>query len=132
MEARWLKRVNENDVEERFYPITHIDAIVMGDEMNLESLKEFANQAESLVNPKCEKYNILATGWVGDTAPYTYTVTGYDGKTVEVLEDVTMTLDQLDAIESAKIKSNPMSDENILYAFGEKPTIDLPVLLRVL
>ena len=132
MEARWLKRVNENDEEERFYPITHINALVMGEGESLDSLKEFENKADSLVNPKYESYSILAAGWVGDTAPYTYTVTGYNGKTVEVVEDVTMTLDQLEVIENAKIKSNPMVAENILYAFGDKPTIDLPVLLRVL
>ena len=131
MEARWLKRVNENEVEERFYPITHIDALVMGDEMNLDSLKNFSDKADSLVNPKCESYKILAAGWVGNAAPYTYTITGYNGKTVEVLEDVTMSMTQLEAIENAKIKSNPMIAENILYAFGEKPTIDLPVILRV-
>lgn len=132
MEARWLKRVNENDVEERFYPITHINAVVMGEGDNLDSLKEFSAKADRIINPDCEQHTLFAAGWVGNTAPYTYTVTGYDGKTVEVLEDVTMTMAQLAAIESAKIKSNPMIAENILYAFGEKPKIDLPVLLRVL
>jgi hypothetical protein len=130
MEVRWLKRVND-DVEERFYPITHINAIVMGDQ-NLGSLKEFSEIADRIVNPVCEQHTLFAAGWVGDKAPYTYTITGYDNRTVEVLEDVTMTLDQLEVLENAKIKTNPMSDENILYAFGEKPTIDLPVLLRVL
>lgn len=69
--------------------------------------------------------------WVGTEAPYTYTISGYDGKTVEVVEDVSMTMEQLEAIESAKIKSDPSSAENILYAFGEKPAIDVPVLLIV-
>lgn len=72
-----------------------------------------------------------ASQWEGTEAPYTYEITGYDGKTVEVVEDVSMTMDQLAAIESAKIKSDPRSAENILYAFGEKPTIDVPVLLLV-
>ena len=124
MEARWLKRVNEFEIEEKFYPITHINAIVMGEGNKLSSLK-------NLVNPIYRTYQIAASDWVGDTAPYTYTITGYDGKTVEVLEDVTMSIEQLGAIENAKIKSNPMISENILYAFGEKPTIDLPVILRV-
>ena len=130
MEARWLKRVNENEVEERFYPITHIDAIVMG-ESDVVSLKEFSKKAESIVNPVCEQYTIQKAGWVGTSAPYTYTITGYNGKTVEVLEDVTMSIEQLEVLENAKIKSNPMIAENILYAFGTKPSIDLPVILRV-
>ena len=86
-----------------------------------------------VVNPDPEivAVTLSADGWSGEEAPYTYTITGYDGKTIEVVEDVNMTMDQLAAIESAKIKSDPRSAENILYAFGEKPTIDVPVLLLV-
>lgn len=84
-----------------------------------------------LQNPTPIPYTILASGWEGETAPYTYTITGYDGKTVEVVEDVNMTLDQLAVIENAKIKSNPAVEDNILYAFGDKPTVDVPVLLIV-
>lgn len=76
-------------------------------------------------------YTLLASGWNNTTAPYTYTIAGYDGKTIEVIEDINMTLDQLAVIENAKIKSNPSVDENILYAFGDKPTVDVPVLLLV-
>lgn len=74
---------------------------------------------------------LVSTGWTGDSAPYTYTLTSYDDKTVEVVEDVSMTLEQLEVIENAKIKSDPSSNENILYAFGDKPEIDVPVLLIV-
>ena len=74
---------------------------------------------------------LSSSGWVGSKAPYTYTITGYNGKTVEVVEDVSMTMEQLAVIENAKIKSDPRSAENILYAFGDKPTIDVPVLLVV-
>lgn len=76
-------------------------------------------------------YTLVANGWSGSTAPYTYTITGYDNKTVEVVEDVNMTVAQLEAIENAKIKSDPRNAENILYAFGDKPTISVPVLLIV-
>lgn len=82
-------------------------------------------------NPQYVSYTLLASGWIGTTAPYTYTVTGYDGKTIEVVEDVNMTLDQLEVIENAKIKSNPSVAANILYAFGDKPEVDVPVLLIV-
>lgn len=84
-----------------------------------------------LHKPQCVSYTLLASGWVGTTAPYTYTITGYDNNTVEVVEDVSMTSSQLAVIENAKIKSNPSVDENILYAFGAKPTVDVPVLLLV-
>ena len=84
-------------------------------------------QAQSQYVP----YTLLASGWKGSVVPYTYTITGYDNKTIEVVEDVNMTLDQLSVIENAKIKSNPSSANNILYAFGEKPTVDVPVMLIV-
>jgi hypothetical protein len=84
-----------------------------------------------LKNPQYIQHTLLASGWEGEAAPYTYLITGYDGKTVEVVEDVDMTLDQLEVIENAKIKSNPSVSDNILYAFGDKPTVDVPVMLIV-
>ena len=82
-------------------------------------------------DPEIVQVILSSANWVGNEAPYTYTITGYDGKTVEVVEDVSMTMEQLEAIENAKIKSDPRSVENILYAFGDKPMIDVPVLLLV-
>ena len=81
--------------------------------------------------PEIVQATLTSAGWEGTEAPYTYKINGYDGKTIEVVEDVNMTMDQLAAIESAKIKSDPRSAENILYAFGEKPAIDVPVLLLI-
>lgn len=81
--------------------------------------------------PEIIETTISSANWVGDNAPYTYTLPNYDGKTVEVVEDINMTMEQLEAIENAKIKSDPRSSENILYAFGDKPTIDVPVLLVI-
>ena len=81
--------------------------------------------------PEIVQVTLVSAGWQGTQAPYTYTIAGYDGKNVEVVEDISMTMEQLAAIENAKIKSDPRSAENILYAFGEKPTIDVPVLLLV-
>ena len=81
--------------------------------------------------PEIVQFTLSKSAWKGSAAPYTYTITGYDGKTVEVVEDVNMTMEQLAAIESAKIKSDPRNAANILYAFGDKPTINIPVLLLV-
>lgn len=81
--------------------------------------------------PEVVEFTLSASNWVGDAAPYTYTINGHDGKTVEVVEDINMTMEQLEVIENAKIKSDPRSAENILYAFGDKPMIDVPVLLII-
>ena len=98
------------------------------------SLRE---ELTSLINTKENKldyvpYIITADGWTGDTAPYTYTISGYDGKEVNVYEDGALTTaEQLDALASANIKGSPTSEANILYAFGKKPTIDIHVALGV-
>lgn len=95
---------------------------------NWDKVDEVLGKVQS---PTYVAYTLLASGWAGDTAPYTYTIDGYDNMTVEVVEDVNMTIDQLAVIENAKIKSNPSITENILYAFGDKPTVDVPVMLIV-
>ena len=79
-------------------------------------------------------YTLRANKWVGDTAPYTYLIDDeeYVGKEVNVYDDGALaTAEQLDVLASANIKGSPTSAENILYAFGDKPTIDLPVALGV-
>lgn len=81
--------------------------------------------------PQMIPVTLYSANWVGSAAPYTYTLTGYDGKTVEVVEDVNMTMEQLEVIENAKIKSDPRNVNNILYAFGDKPAVNVPVLLVV-
>ena len=96
---------------------------------NLDKIDEALGNLQ--VQPQYVSYTLLASGWDGETTPYTYTIASYDGKNIEVVEDVNMTLDQLEVIENAKIKSDPSKAENILYAFGDKPTVDVPVLLIV-
>lgn len=84
-----------------------------------------------LQHPEYVHYTLLASGWNGSSVPYTYTISDYADKNIEVVEDVTMTVNQLEVIENAKIKSNPSEVTNILYAFGDKPNIDVPVMLIV-
>ena len=106
------------------------------DPANITALNENWDKIDALIsglqkNPQYVSYTLLASGWNGTTVPYTYNITGYDNKTIEVVENINMTLTQLETIENAKIKSDPSSAENILYAFGDKPKIDVPVMLIV-
>ena len=99
----------------------------------LKTLKLHGLDDTYVIHPEPEIVETIlsSSNWVGNEAPYTYTLPNYDGQTVEVVEDINMTMEQLEAIENAKIKSDPRNTENILYAFGDKPTIDVPVLLVV-
>jgi hypothetical protein len=83
-----------------------------------------------LRKPTYSYVTLSASSWEGSEAPYKYNL-GNTGRTVEVLEKPTMTSEQMKAIEKAKFKGDPSQAENFLYALGEKPTIDLPIILGV-
>lgn len=69
--------------------------------------------------------------WVGDSAPYTYTlaVTGVTATSnQELLPALNITSEQLTALQAANIQDGGQTaDTIILKAFGDKPTIDLPI-----
>lgn len=102
-------------------------------DIKLKTLRLYGLDDTYVINPDPEiiPITLSKSNWVGSAAPYTYTISGYDGKNIEIVEDINMTMEQLEAIENAKIKSDPRSSENILYAFGDKPTINVPVLLVI-
>lgn len=102
-------------------------------EKKLKSLKLHGLDDTYIVNrdPEIIPITLSRSNWVGSEAPYTYKLSDYTNEMVEVVEDVSMTMEQLVVIENAKIKSDPRSNENILYAFGDKPPIDVPVLLII-
>lgn len=74
---------------------------------------------------------LSASSWSGDSAPYTYTlaVTGVTtSSNQELLPALNITSEQLTALQSANIQDGGQSADTItLKAFGDKPTIDLPI-----
>ena len=74
---------------------------------------------------------LLAVSWTGDAAPYTYTlaVTGVTANSnQELLPALNITKEQLIALQAANIQDGGQTaDTIILKAFGDKPTIDLPI-----
>lgn len=92
----------------------------------------YTSLAKTTSEPEYVEYILESAKWKNSGSYTLYDIEGYDGKTVEVMENITvMTASQLEALENAKIKSYPPSDMNRLFAFGEVPTIDIPVLLIV-
>lgn len=75
---------------------------------------------------------LLASGWTGDSAPYSYTL-AVAGVTAdsnqELLPALGITTAQLTALQAANIQDDGQAAGSItLKAFGEdKPTIDLPI-----
>ena len=75
---------------------------------------------------------LLASGWTGDSAPYSYTL-AVAGVTAdsnqELLPALGITTAQLTALQAANIQDDGQAAGSItLKAFGEdKPPIDLPI-----
>ena len=74
---------------------------------------------------------LLAASWTGDAAPYSYTlmVSGVTATSnQEVLPALNITVEQLEALQSANIQDGGQAANIItLKAYGDKPTIDLPI-----
>ena len=96
---------------------------------NSESLKTKANKSAS------KDYTLLASAWNGDTQPYacTLSVEGVtDSNNVELIVASTVTLVQVEAFQNAMIITGTQAIGSItLKAFGEKPSIDLPIVVIV-
>ncbi|MCI1965895.1 MAG: phage tail protein [Oscillospiraceae bacterium] len=78
---------------------------------------------------------IPASGWTGDAAPYSQAVS-VDGVTDtsvnEILPDSDITAEQLESLQGANIQDGGQAAGSItLLAYGDKPTIDLPVRIIV-
>ena len=74
---------------------------------------------------------LSVASWIGNAAPYTYTLTlvGVTAdNTVEMLPSAEITATQLEALQGANIQDGGQSaNQIILKAFGDKPSVDLPV-----
>lgn len=74
---------------------------------------------------------LAAASWSGDSAPYTYTLTVNgvtDTSTQEIVFATSINLEQLTAGQNANIQDGGQSANTIvLKAWGEKPTVDLPI-----
>ena len=71
---------------------------------------------------------LLSSSWVGNTAPYIYDLGIEDGYDFEITLSNTVTAEQFEALQDAQITANGV--DNLLRAYGDKPTIDIPVIVR--
>ena len=78
---------------------------------------------------------LLAASWTGTSAPYAYTlaVTGVTATSnQELLPALNITSEQLTALQAANIQDGGQTADSVtLTAFGDKPTIDLPIRVIV-
>jgi hypothetical protein len=88
------------------------------------------------LNSNLVNITLTAANWAGSTSPYTYTVNNsniYSNRTVVLLSlPYNMTADQRTAYKNAQIESgNVSAGKVILYAYGSKPSINIPIELSI-
>jgi len=103
---------------------------------SIVSLKAKYEALNSLVLTKANKSiivpeTLLASMWVGSTAPFTYSLV-LPGVTLnsiqEMIPSISITQIQLDALQNANIIDAGQTIDTInLKAWGIKPTIDIPI-----
>ena len=78
---------------------------------------------------------IIGTDWVGTEAPYSYTIDIQDVTdtcNIELVISPSITKEQYDVLAKACISSGTQAEGSVtIIAFGEKPTIDLPIRIIV-
>ena len=137
------KRLSWNDISDKpesFPPETHHH---LPTEIIEDSTHKFVTDEEKDTwNNKpnksvTHKVVLSAANWTGETAPYTYDIAipeMNDTKNWEVTNSVDplMTVEELNSFCEARIIAGPQSAGHIsLLAYGEKPTIDINILVIV-
>lgn len=75
-----------------------------------------------------ETATLLASGWQGTSAPFTYDLNIPSGTDFEVLLPNTATASEVETVIKAQIAGN--GTDNIIRAWGEKPTTNIDVVIR--
>ena len=76
---------------------------------------------------KVAKYTLAASKWSGSSAPYTYDLgSTYGTNAIIGFDSETRTQEQLETTSTANIKG---SSSTKIYAFGDKPTVDIPIVI---
>ena len=88
------------------------------------------------MNSNLVSVTLTTASWSGSSAPFTYTITDskiYGSNTNVILSlPTSMTTDQRSAYKKAQIESGAVSSGKvILYAYGTKPTINIPIQLSI-
>lgn len=145
----------KNSTNEIIYPQTLVDSVQDESGAMLKTLVLMRNNQDAFIptenyQPATKKYvddvvattksttvsaTLSASSWSGDSAPYTYTlaVTGVTANSnQELLPALTITEEQLTALQAANIQDGGQAANSVtLIAFGDKPTIDLPIRVIV-
>lgn len=121
-----------------YYPQATDEGVLLEDGTNLKSWME---STRTTLDGKAEKDNppaeisLQAAGWEGTEEPYTITVPlekATATNRIEVMLSATATKDQAIAFACAAIlKGTQAAGSMTLYAYGDKPEIDIPITIII-
>ncbi|KSV60315.1 hypothetical protein [Acetivibrio ethanolgignens] len=107
---------------------------------DVDNFNQNADKIDSAIARKADKSieksaTLFASSWTGDTAPYYITI-DVEGATatnnIEILPAATLIQEQYEAMSSAGITGADQAEGSVtLKAFGDKPKIDLPIIVIV-
>ena len=88
------------------------------------------------MNSNLVSVTLSAASWSGSSAPFTYTISNskiYGSNTNVMLSlPYNMTDDQRSVYKKAQIESGVVSSGKVVvYAYGAKPSIDIPIQLSI-
>lgn len=121
------------------YPRTKYNSVYNAD--GTERLDNKLAAMEAVIASKANSSTVVtgtltAAGWIGSAAPYTQTLTVTGVTTTNnVIFDLGMsvTSTQLNAAIDAKLKATAQAANSVtIKAFGDKPTVDIPVQFLIL
>lgn len=109
-------------------------------EFGTETLKDTINKMIQLIYVNKQKpilrfITLSASNWVGDTAPFTYTVPEIgiaENSIITIIPRPTISKEQLDSfIFGNIIGTSQTQNQFVLSAFGDKPLIDIPLQILI-
>lgn len=94
-------------------------------------LQNMIDAVEDKVNSPIENKTLLASSWSGATAPFSYNLV-VSGVTVdsnqEIIPALNITPTELEALQGANLQDGGQTTDTVyIKAFGDKPTIDIPI-----
>lgn len=124
----------ETSVGENEQAIANANASIQDLNIRVEANED--SLATKASKSKVSSYTLSKSGWSGSAKPFTFTLNNVTGVTknnnVELVVPSNISLAQVEAYQSAAIVTGTQAVDSItLKAFGEKPTIDLPITVIV-
>ena len=87
-----------------------------------------------LVNSNIEELVLTSTNWIGDSIPYSYTITNDSITSTNIIDLIfnPNTEELKDVLLDTEISGYSQEEGSItIYAWGNKPNIDIPITIII-